>query len=261
MFQSQDQNVIVYNKSSCRMREVDNNSVHLIVCSPPYPMIKMWDEFFFKNGATNYHLMHKYLADVWQECYRVLVDGGIACINIGDVVRKIEGTFRIFPNHSKIIEIFDSIGFVMLPYILWKKPTTKPNSFLGSGFCPPNAYVTLDCEYVLIFRKGNLRRPSKELRDKSRYTKEERDKWFSQLWSIAGRKQFNQELGKKTASFPEEVPRRLIRMFSLEGEIVLDPFLGTGTTIKVAQELNRKAIGYEVQSELIPIIKGRIKNE
>ena len=103
--------------------------------------------------------MHDYLAKVWQETYRVLVDGGIACINIGDATRTVNGKFKLFPNHSRITEICEKIGFTTLPYILWKKPTTKPKykgkgAFLGSGFLPPNAYVTLDCEFILLFQEG-----------------------------------------------------------------------------------------------------------
>ena len=140
------------------MSEVPNESVHLIVTSPPYPMIEIWDNMFNSYSCETYDQMHEYLTEIWKECYRVLVDGGIACINIGDATRKFKGTFRLFPNHAKIIEICERIGFVTLPHILWKKPTSKPNSFLGSGFIPTNAYVTLDCEYILIFRKGNPRK-------------------------------------------------------------------------------------------------------
>jgi site-specific DNA-methyltransferase (cytosine-N4-specific) len=108
-----------------------------------------------------YAAMHENLAKTWAETYRVLVDGGLACINIGDATRSINGKFRVFPNHARIIEHCERIGFTTLPYILWKKPTTKPmykgkGAFLGSGFLPPNAYVTLDCEFILISAKENL---------------------------------------------------------------------------------------------------------
>ena len=154
--------------------------VQLMVTSPPYPMIQMWDKLFAKadpkiaelwqqleaDGEEEtvrqiYDAMHDYLGKVWGETYRVLVDGGIACINIGDATRRVNGKFQLFPNHSRITEICEKIGFTTLPYILWKKPTNKPSykgkgAFLGSGFLPPNAYVTLDCEFILLFRKGNL---------------------------------------------------------------------------------------------------------
>ncbi len=271
---------------SRRMEEIEDESVHLVVTSPPYPMIEMWDDLFRRMDdridelwvkmeiETNrklkekyvrriYDLMHENLAEVWKECYRVLVDGGLACINVGDATRTVGGMFRIFPNHARVIEVCERIGFVTLPYILWKKPTNKPKykgkgAFLGSGFLPPNAYVTLDCEHILIFRKGEPRKfkPKDPLRYASSYTKEERDRWFTQIWEIVGTKQTVEE--RRVASFPEEIPYRLIRMFSIIGDTVLDPFLGTGTTMKVAIELKRNSIGYEIDESLLPIIKRKV---
>jgi len=271
---------------SRNMEEIEDESVHLVVTSPPYPMIEMWDSTFRhldekinelwnkmsiepdkrrKERLTRkiYELMHENLAKVWKECYRVLINGGIACINIGDATRSINGVFRLFPNHSKVIEHCERLGFVTLPYILWKKPTNKPKykgkgAFLGSGFLPPNAYVTLDCEFILIFRKGEPRKfqPHDPLRYASAYTKEERDKWFTQIWELAGAKQTVKE--RRVGAFPEEIPYRLIRMFSIIGDTVLDPFLGTGTTTKVAITLNRNSIGYEIDESLLPIIKEKV---
>jgi len=245
---------------SRNMEELEEGDVHLIVTSPPYPMIEIWDEMFKRLGCRTYDEMHEYLAEVWKECYRVLADGGIACINIGDATRKVNGTFRLFPNHSRIIEICEKIGFVSLPCILWKKPTTKPNSFLGSGFLPPNAYVTLDCEYILIFRKGNPRkfRPKDPYRYASYYTKEQRDVWFSQIWDVKGVKQECDEIERRIAAYPEEIVYRLIRMFSIIGDTVLDPFLGTGTTTKVAMQLYRNSVGYEIDENLIGLIKRKV---
>lgn len=267
-----------------KMDEIDDNSVHLVVTSPPYPMIEIWDNLFrklnprideaFKKLEKEtckkkkdriifeiFNAMHESLLPVWKEVYRVLIDGGIACINIGDATRSINGKFRLFPNHAKIIEYFEKIGFITLPYILWKKPTNKPNAFLGSGFLPTNAYVTLDVEYILIFRKGDPRKfkPKDPLRYASRYTKEERDRWFSQIWdNIKGEKQTHPKIARRTAAYPEEIPRRLIRMFSIIGDTVLDPFLGTGTTTKVAIELERNSIGYEIDESLKQVIEGKI---
>lgn len=242
---------------SRRMDEVKDGEVHLIVTSPPYPMIEIWDDLFESLGCRTYDEMHDYLAKVWRECYRVLVDGGIACINIGDATRKVNGTFRLFANHARIIEICEKIGFISLPCILWKKPTTKPNAFLGSGFLPTNAYVTLDCEYILIFRKGSPRKfkPKDPYRYLSHYTKEERDVWFSQIWDIKGEKQESSEIERRIAAYPEEIVYRLIRMFSIIGDTVLDPFLGTGTTTKVAMQLHRNSIGYEIDESLLELIK------
>lgn len=245
---------------SRNMSELDNNSVHLVVTSPPYPMIEIWDNLFESLGCRSYDEMHDFLAEVWKECYRILVDGGIACINIGDATRKVNGNFRLFPNHARIIEKCEELGFVSLPCILWKKPTTKPNAFLGSGFLPTNAYVTLDCEYILIFRKGNVRKFKKKdpYRYMSYFSKEERDVWFSQVWDIVGIKQESDEIERRVAAYPEEVVYRLIRMFSIIGDTVLDPFLGTGTTTKVAMELHRNSVGYEIDESLLQMIKKKI---
>jgi site-specific DNA-methyltransferase (cytosine-N4-specific) len=268
------------------MTELADGSVQLMVTSPPYPMIKMWDTLFAKEepkiatlwqkleadsqGVTVtqiYDEMHDYLGKVWQETYRVLVDGGIACINIGDATRTVNGKFKLFPNHSRITEICEKIGFTTLPYILWKKPTTKPKykgkgAFLGSGFLPPNAYVTLDCEFILIFRKGNLRKfqPHDPQRYDSAFTKHQRDEWFSQIWTVKGVRQTTSALERRTAAYPEEISDRLIKMFSIRGDTVLDPFLGSGTTTKTALENQRNSIGYENDGNLLQIISRKIKN-
>ena len=131
-------------KDSRDMRELEDSSIQLVVTSPPYPMIEMWDGLFRRmnpkidelmdgadsdaNGRnrtinSTYEMMHEELARVWSECYRVLCEGGIACINIGDATRSVNGRFRLFPNHSRVIEHCDRIGFVTLPFIVWKKPT------------------------------------------------------------------------------------------------------------------------------------------
>lgn len=226
-------------------------SVELVVTSPPYPMIPQWDESFRRWGATDYAGMHGRLGEVWSACYARLVDGGILAVNVGDALRSGPDGFRLWPNHVEVTRTCESAGFRSLPYILWKKPTNKPNAFLGSGFLPPNAYVTLDCEFILLFRKGGLRRfPAKDRRrEASRFTKAERDHWFSQVWEdVRGVRQTG--AGRRTGAFPQEIPRRLIRMFSVVGDTVLDPFAGTGTTLWVADELGRHAVGVENDPEL-----------
>ena len=215
-----------------------------------------------------YDAMHVYLAKVWRETYRVLVDGGIACINIGDATRRLNGKFQLFPNHARIFEICEKIGFTTLPYILWKKPTNKPSykgkgAFLGSGFLPPNAYVTLDCEFILLFRKGSLRKfpPIDPTRYGSAFTKPQRDEWFSQIWTLKGTRQTDDELERRTAAFPDEIAERLIKMFSIKGDIVLDPFLGSGTTTKAAMQNERNSIGYESDRSLLPLIQKKAAND
>jgi DNA modification methylase len=268
-------------KDSRDMRELEDSSIQLVVTSPPYPMIEMWDALFKRmnprigalmdetssaasdrHGAVSsaYEVMHEELGKVWSECYRVLCEGGIACVNIGDATRSVNGRFRLFPNHSKVIEHCERIGFVTLPFIVWKKPTNKPNAFLGSGFLPTNGYVTLDLEYILILRKGDTRRfaPKDARRYSSLFTKAQRDVWFSQVWSVHGAGQSLAKSQRRSAAFPEEIPWRLIRMFSINGDTVLDPFLGTGTTMKVAGDLSRHSVGYEFNPSLKPIIESKL---
>lgn len=225
---------------------IASQSVHLVVTSPPYPMIPQWDALFRSLGASDYPGMLGVLSDAWCECHRVLVPGGLLAVNMGDALRTEKEAFQLWPNHAETLSAARRIGFHALPYILWKKPFNKPNAFLGSGFEPPNAYVTLDCEFILLFRKGRLRRfprhdPS---RAASRFSRAERDRWFSQIWSdIRGAPQRSRN--GRSGAFPPALPERLIRMFSVVGDTVLDPFAGTGTTLWAAVALGRNAIGVE----------------
>lgn len=235
--------------SSEQMPQLDDESVHLVVTSPPYPMVEQWDDF------GTYSEQHEVIETVLSECYDKLVDGGVACINIGDATRTMSGKFRYYPNHSHVHTIAEDIGFDPLIPILWKKPTNKPNSFMGSGMKPPNAYVTNEVEYILIFRKGFPRKFEDDdlLRRASQYTQEQRNEWFSQIWEIPGAPQ-----GDGKAQFPFEVPYRLIRMFSVLGDTVLDPFTGTGTTLKAARCLGRHSVGYEVNDNLEDLIINKL---
>ena len=226
-------------------------SVHLVVTSPPYPMIPQWDDLFASLGARDYASMHGVLDGAWAAATRALIDGGLLAINVGDALRRDKGVFRLWPNHARILASAEALGLTPLPYILWKKPTNKPNAFLGSGFLPPNAYVTLDCEYILLLRKGGLRQfpPHDPTRTASRFTRAERDQWFSQVWGdVRGAPQRTGE--GRTGAFPDAIPERLIRMFSCRGETVLDPFAGTGTTLWAAVRLGRNAIGVELDPRL-----------
>jgi DNA modification methylase len=273
--------------NSQQMPELADSSIQLMVTSPPYPMIKMWDTQFSainpqiamlwhaldaggREETVNqiYDAMHESLAKVWREAFRVLADGGIACINIGDATRTVNGKFRLFPNHSRIIEYCEKTGFTTLPYILWKKPTTKPKykgkgAFLGSGFLPPNAYVTLDCEFILLFRKGKLRQftPHDQRRYESAFTKKQRDEWFTQIWDITGTRQKTSQIERRIAAYPDEIVNRLIRMFSIKGDTVLDPFLGSGTTTKMAIQNGRNSVGYEADESLLPLIESKTFTE
>lgn len=254
---------------------IDNNEVDLVVTSPPYPMIEMWDEVFsemngdiesaleHKKGYEAFEMMHKELDKVWNELDRVTTEDATICINIGDATRKVDN-FHLFHNHARIIEKFADMGYGTLPSIIWRKPTNKANKFMGSGMTPPNAYVTLEHEYVLVFRKGGTRQISENKRNtryESAYFWEERNKWFSDTWTnILGD---SQEIDKNTrdraASYPMEIPHRIINMYSIHQDTVLDPFVGTGTTSLAAAINGRNSIGLDIKEEFVKTSKTRIK--
>lgn len=252
-----DRRPLVFGSSSEKM-PLPDASVHLVVTSPPYPMIEMWDGLFSAWTGREpadprfYGACHDALGRVWDECARVLVPGGIAAVNVGDATRTWNGAFQLFANHVDVTQRCLKAGLTPLVPILWKKPTNKPNAFLGSGFLPPNGYVTLDCEHILLFRKGPPRKlpPKDTLRYASEMSKAERDAWFTQVWQMKGAMQAADDLARRSAAFPEEVPLRLVRMFSVLGETVLDPFAGTGTTLRVALAEGRRAVGFETEPAL-----------
>lgn len=257
---------------------VDDDSVECIVTSPPYPMIEMWDDLFENlsprvrdhldngEGRAAFESMHEELDQVWSEVGRVLVDGGIACINIGDATRKVDGSFRVYQNHSRIIDSFEALGFEPLPELLWRKPVNSAAKFMGSGMLPPNAYVTLEHEYILIFRNGKDSRtfePGSERRYGSAYFWEERNQWFSDVWmDIKGELQSldSGELRERSAAYPFEIPYRLINMYSVYGDTVLDPFWGTGTTTYAAMVAGRNSIGYELEDDFISVFEDRVSD-
>ena len=261
----------LYPKNSSDMSEVKSDSVDLVITSPPYPMIKMWDSLFSslnknvaialkqENGKLAFDLMHKELDKVWKEVVRVIKPSGIICVNIGDATRKIGNIFQLYPNHVRIINFFLNNDFIEFPCILWRKPTNSPNKFLGSGMLPPNAYVTLEHEYILIFRKGTSMRsiaPKSENRYNSVFFWEERNKWFSDVWELKGIKQHigSEETRCRSVAYPFELAYRLINMYSVQGDVILDPFLGTGTTTIAAISSCRNSIGIEIEENFKPIV-------
>lgn len=263
--------------TASNMEAVQDKSVHLVVTSPPYPMIEMWDEIMSRqnpqiatylnsnDGPLAFELMHQELDKVWREVERILVPGGFACINIGDATRTLDGNFTLYSNHTRIISAFLKLGLSNLPNIIWRKQTNAPNKFMGSGMLPAGAYVTLEHEWILIFRKGNKRilksEEDKRARQESAFFWEERNSWFSDLWDLKGTRQKidNSETRKRSAAYPFEIPYRLINMYSLKGDTVLDPFLGTGTTLIAASAAERNGIGYEIDPLLLPIISEGIE--
>lgn len=255
--------------SANSMTAIADNSVQLTVTSPPYPMIQMWDDVFARqnkeienalldgDGDRAFELMHNELDSIWQEVYRVTAPGGMICINIGDATRTIDSNFKLYSNHSRILSYCLGLGLGNLPNILWRKQTNAPNKFMGSGMLPPGAYVTLEHEYILVFRKGRKREfQSEEMKRKrmqSAFFWEERNVWFSDIWDLKGTSQqlLNANGRDRSAAFPFELAYRLINMFSIKGDLVLDPFLGTGTTLMAAAGSCRNGIGYEIDQNLI----------
>lgn len=264
--------------NATNMKEVSSESVDLMVTSPPYPMIEMWDEMFAQqsssvkkalekgDGVNAFELMHQVLDPVWEEVYRVLKFGGFACINIGDATRTINSNFVLYPNHMRILKAALELGFSTLPCILWRKQTNAPNKFMGSGMLPAGAYVTLEHEYILILRKGPKREFKKEedkkIRRESAIFWEERNHWYSDVWfDVKGTPQAlnDKDSRRRNAAYPFEVVYRLINMYSAKDDIVLDPFLGTGTTTAAAIASGRNSIGYEIDPAMEKVID-RIKD-
>lgn len=266
-------------KNAQGMFEIEDESIDLIITSPPYPMIEMWDEIFTKqnpkilkalnasDGSAAFELMHQILDRVWDEIYRVLKPGAIACVNIGDATRTIDGHFSLFTNHTRIQSHMFKLGFSALPCILWRKQTNAPNKFMGSGMLPPGAYVTLEHEYILIFRKGDkklFKSPEEKLkRRESAYFWEERNQWFSDVWmDLKGTTQglSRNAARNRSGAFPFELAYRLICMFSVKQDRVLDPFLGIGTSMVAAMASGRNFIGFEIDSDLKRVILSRLEN-
>jgi len=257
----------IYFEDCRNMAVIPSKSVHLVATSPPYPMIEMWDEIFSNqnhdiskalskaDGLLAFELMHAELDSVWRETHRILIDGGIACINIGDATRTIGGDFKLYPNHARVVTAMIAAGFTALPTILWRKPTNAPTKFMGSGTLPAGAYVTLEHECILIFRKGSKREfrtdHEKLLRRQSAFFWEERNAWFSDVWlDLVGASQYRHTNNsrQRSAAFPFELPYRLVNMFSAKQDIVVDPFVGTGTTMAAAMATARNCIGFEIDS-------------
>jgi len=255
------------------MKLIRSGSADLIVTSPPYPMIDMWDDLFCRldpvagkaltqhDGMKAFERMHRQLDAVWNEAYRILRPGGIACINIGDAVRTLNEHFMLYSNHARILTHMLNIGFSALPQILWRKQTNAPNKFMGSGMMPPGAYVTLEHEHILVLRKGNKRgfynQTEKMNRRESAFFWEERNVWFSDIWmDLKGARQnmLEKKARSRSGAFPFELPFRLINMFSVKGDTVVDPFLGTGTTMAAAVATGRNSIGFELEKEFNDII-------
>jgi DNA modification methylase len=241
------------------MQELENESVQLIITSPPYWHIK---DYGVKGQIGYGQSLHEYLRDlyrVFSECYRVLEKGSRFCINIGDQFARsvVYGKYKVIPIHAEVISMCEEIGFDYMGAIIWQKKTTMNTTggavIMGSFPYPPNGIIEIDYEFILIFKKEGKRKVPKDKKELSILSKEEWKEYFSGHWKFGGAKQVEHE-----AVFPEELPKRLIKMFSFVGDRVLDPFAGSGTTLKSALELGREAIGYEINPEFVELIKRKV---
>jgi len=250
----------VHIADSRKLSGIDDGSVDLMVTSPPYWHIKDYG----REGQLGYgQSLHDYLKDlyrVWKEVFRVLVPGRRACINIGDQFTRssVYGRYKVVPIHAELILQMEGIGFDFMGSIIWNKKTTMNTSggatIMGSYPYPPNGIIEIDYEHILIFKKpGKSIRFPKDLKERSKLSKEEWKEFHLSHWNFGGARQVDHE-----AMFPEELPRRLVKMFSLEGETVLDPFLGSGTTALASNRLARNCIGFEINPEFVPLIRKKL---
>lgn len=245
---------------SRRMDELKDESVHLVITSPPYWQLKDYGNGSQIGFNDSYEDYINNLNLVWNECYRVLHKGCRLCINIGDQFARsvYYGRYKIIPIRTEIIKFCETIGFDYMGAIIWQKVTTCNTTggatIMGSFPYPRNGIIKLDYEFILIFKKlGNPPKVTKEIKEQSKLTKDEWNEYFYGHWNFPGEKQ-----DKHLAMFPEELPKRLIKMFAFVGDTVLDPFLGSGTTCLAAKNLHRNSVGYEINEKFLPIIKEKL---
>ena len=242
------------------MDEIADRSVHLIVTSPPYWQLKDYGHDGQLGFSDSYETYVNHLNVVWNNCHRVLQTGCRLCVNIGDQFARsaFYGRYKVIPIRSEIIRFCETVGFDYMGAIIWQKVTTTNTtgggSVMGSYPYPRNGVVKLDYEFILLFRKtGKAPVVSACRKERSKLSNTEWNTYFNGHWNFPGERQ-QQHL----AMFPEELPRRLIKMFSFVGDTVLDPFLGSGTTSLAAHRLQRDSIGYEINPDFEPVIKSKL---
>lgn len=242
------------------LNQIQDKSVQLIITSPPYWQLKDYgteDQIGFNDSYEEYI---NNLNLVWKECNRVLADGCRLCINIGDQFARsvYYGRYKVIPIRTEIIRFCESLGMDYMGAIIWQKTTTMNTSgggaIMGSFPYPRNGILKMDYEFILLFKKlGNAPKPTPKQKTESAMSKEEWSQYFSSHWNFNGVKQMGH-----IAMFPEELPKRLIKMFSFADETVFDPFAGSGTTSLAAKHLGRNSIGYEINKDFAPIIREKL---
>lgn len=250
---------LINGDSRC-MSLIPDCSVQLIVTSPPYWQLKDYgsDEQIGFNDTYEQYINNLNL--VWSECYRVLSKGCRLCINVGDQFARSAyyGRYKVIPIHSEIIRFCETIGFDYMGSIVWQKPTNMHTSggqkVMGSYPYPRNGIVKIDFEHILLFKKGG-KAPivSNSVRQQSELSDAEWQSYFSSHWTFDGARQDGH-----IAVFPEELPKRLIKMFSFVGDIILDPFMGSGTTALAARNLGRNSIGYEINPNFMDYYREKV---
>jgi len=250
---------IIIGDSRCMM-EVPDESIHLIITSPPYWQLKDYGNGQQIGFDDSYEDYINNLNIVWNQCHRALKKGCRLCVNIGDQFARsvYYGRYKVIPIRTEIIKFCETTGFDYMGAIIWQKVTTCNTTggatIMGSFPFPRSGILKIDYEFILIFKKlGTPPKASREIKEKSKMTIEEWNRFFTGHWNIPGEKQ-----DKHLAMFPEEVPGRLIKMFSFVNDTVLDPFLGSGTTSLAARKLERDSIGYEINPEFLPLIKEKL---
>lgn len=236
---------------SRHMALLPDRSVHLIVTSPPYWQLKDYGSDRQIGFHDSYEGYINSLNMVWAECFRVLHDGCRLCINIGDQFARsvYYGRYKVIPIRTEIIRCCEALGMDYMGAVIWQKQTTMNTTgggaVMGSFPFPRNGIMKIDYEFILIFKKqGKAPAPSPEAKQASEMTRQEWNTFFASHWTFGGAKQDGH-----IAVFPEELPRRLIKMFTFVGETVLDPFMGSGTTAQAARALGRNSIGYEINPD------------
>ena len=238
----------VFKSNSETMSELPDGSVHLMITSPPYNANKDYDEDL---SLTEYL---GFLKNVFTETYRVLVPGGRACINLANLGRK-----PYIPLTSHIVLLMQEIGFIMRGEIIWDKGASSTSSTAwGSWQSASNPILRDVHEYILIFSKGDYKRhltKKEKVVKQSTISRDEFLEWTKTIW------QMNAESARRVghpAPFPLELPHRLIQLYSFETDVVLDPFMGSGTTALAALRSGRKFVGYEVVEEYVELARKRI---